>query len=275
MRPTTTRTLNTKEFADIKHTVSIRSKARKNLLLDPSYAAPLPQEVSLQLTYRCNLRCTHCYQWNEQGFFRDFSIQKQKTELDLEVIEDNLFRGRQPDTQLQRVFGGQVAAQALAAANHTVPDRYQVRVLAFHRPLQGPLRVRVDREDTRVKSPRGNTCHQRVMGNGHVESCVAHGSLSVVVGARPLRAQGRGAILVGVCRVPSGFWGHGEAAHVVLGDRPRHQPRRLDVLNEGAQIPGARGAAFRRAGSLLDGGEVAVEETRAGQVVLVCDEARP
>ena len=85
MRPTTTRTLNSKEFADIKHTVSIRSKARKNLLLDPSYAAPLPQEVSLQLTYRCNLRCTHCYQWNEQGFFRDFSAQKQKTELDLAV----------------------------------------------------------------------------------------------------------------------------------------------------------------------------------------------
>lgn len=90
MRPTTTRTLNTKEFADIKHTVSMRSKARKNLLLDPSYAAPLPQEVSLQLTYRCNLRCTHCYQWNEQGFFRDFSAQKQKTELDLAVIEDVL-----------------------------------------------------------------------------------------------------------------------------------------------------------------------------------------
>jgi radical SAM protein with 4Fe4S-binding SPASM domain len=90
MRPTTTRTLNSKEFADIKHTVSIRSKARKNLLLDPSYAAPLPQEVSLQLTYRCNLRCTHCYQWNEQGFFRDFSAQKQKTELDLEVVEDVL-----------------------------------------------------------------------------------------------------------------------------------------------------------------------------------------
>lgn len=90
MRPVTTRTLNTKEFADIKHTVSIRSKARKNLLVDPSYAAPLPQEVSLQLTYRCNLRCTHCYQWNEQGFFRDFSAQKQKTELDLEVVEDVL-----------------------------------------------------------------------------------------------------------------------------------------------------------------------------------------
>ncbi len=41
--------------------------------------------------------------------------------LDLEVIEDNLFRGRQPDTAMQRVFGGQVLAQSLVAAVRTVP----------------------------------------------------------------------------------------------------------------------------------------------------------
>ncbi|HET7193909.1 MAG TPA: acyl-CoA thioesterase II, partial [Nocardioides sp.] len=28
--------------------------------------------------------------------------------LSLEVIDENLFRGRQPDTDRQRVFGGQV-----------------------------------------------------------------------------------------------------------------------------------------------------------------------
>ena len=90
MYPTTTKKLTAKEFSDIKHTVSIRSNARKNLLADPGYAAPLPQEVSLQLTYRCNLRCTHCYQWNDQGFFRDFSPARQRTELDLGVVEDVL-----------------------------------------------------------------------------------------------------------------------------------------------------------------------------------------
>ncbi len=45
--------------------------------------------------------------------------------LDLEAIEDNLFRGRQPETRRQRVFGGQVAAQALVAAARTVdPERH-------------------------------------------------------------------------------------------------------------------------------------------------------
>ena len=41
--------------------------------------------------------------------------------LDLEQIEVNIFRGRSPDERRQRVFGGQVAGQALVAACRTVP----------------------------------------------------------------------------------------------------------------------------------------------------------
>jgi acyl-CoA thioesterase-2 len=41
--------------------------------------------------------------------------------LDLETIEDNLFRGRSPQVGWQRVFGGLVIAQALVAAQRTVP----------------------------------------------------------------------------------------------------------------------------------------------------------
>ncbi|MBR2690660.1 MAG: acyl-CoA thioesterase II [Aquamicrobium sp.] len=45
--------------------------------------------------------------------------------LDLEKLEDNLFRGRSPQTDWQRVFGGQTIAQALVAAQRTVePDRH-------------------------------------------------------------------------------------------------------------------------------------------------------
>ena len=44
--------------------------------------------------------------------------------LDLEQIELDIFRGRSPDERVQRVFGGQVAGQALVAAGRTVdPDR--------------------------------------------------------------------------------------------------------------------------------------------------------
>jgi len=40
--------------------------------------------------------------------------------LDLEAIEVNIFRGRSPQVSHQRVFGGQVAGQALVAAGRTV-----------------------------------------------------------------------------------------------------------------------------------------------------------
>ncbi len=43
--------------------------------------------------------------------------------LDLEKIEENIFRGRSPKDRVQRVFGGQVLGQALMAAGRTVEQR--------------------------------------------------------------------------------------------------------------------------------------------------------
>jgi len=51
--------------------------------------------------------------------------------LDLEPIEVNIFRGRSPQENRQRVFGGQVAGQALVAASRTVDDRDR-RVHSLH-----------------------------------------------------------------------------------------------------------------------------------------------
>jgi acyl-CoA thioesterase-2 len=69
--------------------------------------------------------------------------------LDLEQIEVNIFRGRSPDERRQRVFGGQVAGQALVAAGRTVPADRPVHSLHayFIRPGDPavPLVYLVDR----------------------------------------------------------------------------------------------------------------------------------
>jgi len=69
--------------------------------------------------------------------------------LDLEQIEENIFRGRSPDETMQRVFGGQVAGQALVAAGRTVPSDRLVHSLHayFIRPGDPsiPLVYTVDR----------------------------------------------------------------------------------------------------------------------------------
>ncbi|HEX4978822.1 MAG TPA: acyl-CoA thioesterase II [Acidimicrobiales bacterium] len=69
--------------------------------------------------------------------------------LDLEAIEVNIFRGRSPDDERQRVFGGQVAGQALVAAGRTVDHERRVHSLHayFLRPGDPniPILYEVDR----------------------------------------------------------------------------------------------------------------------------------
>ncbi len=77
------------------------------------------------------------------------SLDKLLDLLDLEQIEVNIFRGRSPDENVQRVFGGQVAGQALVAAGRTVPGDRPVHSLHayFVRPGDPavPLVYTVDR----------------------------------------------------------------------------------------------------------------------------------
>src|SRR3954447_6646183 len=63
--------------------------------------------------------------------------------LDLEPIEVNIFRGVSPEASPQRVFGGQVAGQALVAAARTVSsDRVVHSLHAYFRPPgDGPLPI--------------------------------------------------------------------------------------------------------------------------------------
>src|SRR5258705_10146479 len=68
--------------------------------------------------------------------------------LDLEELEVNIFRGRSPQEPRQRVFGGQVAGQALVAAGRTVEVGVVHSLHAyFLRPgdVAAPILYQVDR----------------------------------------------------------------------------------------------------------------------------------
>lgn len=79
------------------------------------------------------------------------SIEELLSLLDLERIEEGLFRGRQPETSLQRVFGGQVASQALVAAARTGEEGRVVHSLHayFLRPGDPAVPIVYDVERTR------------------------------------------------------------------------------------------------------------------------------
>ncbi len=85
--------------------------------------------------------------------------------LDIEPLESTLFRGLSPDTSVQRVFGGQVAGQALVAAGRTVAGERGVHSLHAYFLHAGdpsiPLIYSVDvTRDTRTMSTRRVTATQ-------------------------------------------------------------------------------------------------------------------
>lgn len=81
--------------------------------------------------------------------------------LDLEEIELNIFRGRSPQERSQRVFGGQVVGQALAAANRTVEDRHVHSLKGdFLRP--GDPKIPILYEVDRIRDGRSFTTRRVV-----------------------------------------------------------------------------------------------------------------
>ena len=73
------------------------------------------------------------------------------TLLDLESIEVNIFRGGSPPAERQRVFGGQVAGQALIAAARTVEPETRVHSLHAYFLRPGDSRVPILYEVQRIR----------------------------------------------------------------------------------------------------------------------------
>ena len=86
--------------------------------------------------------------------------------LDLETIEVDIFRGKQPHESLQRVFGGQVAGQALVAAGRTVPADRPVHSLHAYFLRPGDPSVPIVYEVDRIRDGRSFTT-RRVVGIQH------------------------------------------------------------------------------------------------------------
>ena len=82
--------------------------------------------------------------------------------LDLEDIELNLFRGLSPEIDIQRVFGGQVAGQALVAAARTVDDDRPVHSLHAYFLRPGDPRVPILYEVDRQRDGRSFTTRRVV-----------------------------------------------------------------------------------------------------------------
>lgn len=86
--------------------------------------------------------------------------------LDLEQLDTDLFRGQQPETIRQRVYGGQVAAQALIAASRTVPEGFAVHSLHSYFLLPGDYTIPIIYDVERIRDGKSFTT-RRVLARQH------------------------------------------------------------------------------------------------------------
>jgi acyl-CoA thioesterase-2 len=89
--------------------------------------------------------------------------------LDIESLDVDLFRGRQPETDRQRVFGGQVAAQALIAGIRTTdggPDGLHVHSLHSYFLRPGDTAVPIIYDVDRLRDGR-SFATRRIVARQH------------------------------------------------------------------------------------------------------------
>ena len=87
MQPQTSVRFDSKSFERIKATIANISKGSTRRKYRYSYAEEIPNELGFQLTRRCNLRCTTCFLWNENGNFTNLDSDASKVELDTSIFE--------------------------------------------------------------------------------------------------------------------------------------------------------------------------------------------
>ncbi len=106
MQPETRATFSRKEFNWMKKTIQLMAEGGRGRARNARYAAPVPAELGVQLTHRCNLRCSHCFQWRPGGFFHDYPGSKRAADLDPPVFEKLLSETRGARSRLY-LWGGE------------------------------------------------------------------------------------------------------------------------------------------------------------------------
>src|SRR3990170_1447328 len=108
--------------------------------------------------------------WDRRAVVEQKAVDGLVELLDLEAIEVNLFRGVSPQVNMQRVFGGQVAGQALVAAARTVElDDGAVHSLHAYFLRPGDPTVPIVYQVDRIRDGRSFTT-RRVVAIQHGEA---------------------------------------------------------------------------------------------------------
>jgi MoaA/NifB/PqqE/SkfB family radical SAM enzyme len=96
MQPKTKVRFDPQSLQRLLRTVGGISRAKR----EPDNVASIPLDIGVELTNWCNMRCRHCFLWNDEGLYRHGEAHRRKIELDWSVIEKILNESRPTKSSL-------------------------------------------------------------------------------------------------------------------------------------------------------------------------------
>jgi sulfatase maturation enzyme AslB (radical SAM superfamily) len=93
-------------FSRIKRTIRNMAVGKRESDKNNLQMFKTPDEVGIQLTNKCNLRCKTCFQWNEEGFFNNYSNDDKNDEIPLDIIKRILEETKENKSNLY-LWGGE------------------------------------------------------------------------------------------------------------------------------------------------------------------------
>jgi sulfatase maturation enzyme AslB (radical SAM superfamily) len=146
MQPRTARQLTSNELVRLKE--KVQSTVRTASAIDQCsyYASQFPEEIGLQLTNGCNLRCSHCFQWGETGFHNGMTPQAAGEEIPLEIVKKVLNETRLAKSKLFLWGGEPLVYTAWEGLVHLLEDDPRWTVLCTNginlmRRMESILRI--------------------------------------------------------------------------------------------------------------------------------------
>ncbi len=106
MQPKSKVEYDKKSLKALKKTIKTISIPRREREKNPSYCTDLPEVIGIKLTNRCNLRCKHCYQWNDDGYHQYMDKNMQNTDIDFEIIKKIILETENVNSRLY-LWGGE------------------------------------------------------------------------------------------------------------------------------------------------------------------------
>lgn len=106
MQPKSKITYDKEEKRKLNKTIKNAVETKRRRLKNIEYATSVPEFIALKLSNRCNLRCKHCYQWNEDGYHNFMTAEEQNEDMDIDIIKHVLNETQESKARLY-LWGGE------------------------------------------------------------------------------------------------------------------------------------------------------------------------